>query len=89
MLLALLLGLRLLTPTGFMPAFDHGAVTIVACPAVGWLLTIFAVAFCAQVFWFVDSHSHWATDTLYGIFPFWVPTLLALAWIADRTGGRR
>jgi len=30
--LALLLGLRLLSPAGFMPAFDHGAVTIVACP---------------------------------------------------------
>jgi hypothetical protein len=31
-LLALLLAVRLLTPAGFMPAFDHGAVTIVACP---------------------------------------------------------
>ena len=31
-LLALVLALRLLTPAGFMPAFDHGAVTIVACP---------------------------------------------------------
>jgi hypothetical protein len=30
--LALLLVLRLLSPAGFMPAFDHGAVTIVACP---------------------------------------------------------
>jgi hypothetical protein len=28
------------------------------------------------------------SDTLYGIFPFWLPTMLALAWIADRTGGR-
>jgi hypothetical protein len=31
-LFALLLALRLLTPEGFMPAFEHGAVTIVACP---------------------------------------------------------
>jgi hypothetical protein len=31
-LLALLLGVRLLAPAGFMPSFDHGAVTIVACP---------------------------------------------------------
>ena len=31
-LLALLLGLRLLAPAGFMPEFDRGAVTIVACP---------------------------------------------------------
>lgn len=31
-LLAFALALRLLTPAGFMPAFDHGAVSIVACP---------------------------------------------------------
>lgn len=32
MLLALLLALRLLSPAGFMPQFEHGSVTIVACP---------------------------------------------------------
>ena len=31
-LLALLIAVRLLAPAGFMPSFDHGAVTIVACP---------------------------------------------------------
>ena len=31
-LLAVLLAVRLLSPDGFMPAFDRGAVTIVACP---------------------------------------------------------
>ena len=31
-LFALLLAMRSLAPAGFMPAFDHGAVTIVACP---------------------------------------------------------
>ena len=30
--LALLLALRSLAPAGFMPAFDNGALTIVACP---------------------------------------------------------
>ena len=34
-LFALLLGLRLLSPAGFMPSFEHGAVTIVACPDAG------------------------------------------------------
>ena len=34
-LLALLLTLRLLSPAGFMPSFEHGAVTIVACPDAG------------------------------------------------------
>ena len=55
---------------------------------VGWLLTLLALAFCAHIFWFVDGHSHSNTDTLYGIFPYWAPTLLGLAWIADRSGGR-
>jgi len=31
-LLALLLGLRLLGATGYMPAFEHGAATIIVCP---------------------------------------------------------
>ena len=31
-LLAFALALRLLTPAGLMPAFDHGTVSIVACP---------------------------------------------------------
>jgi hypothetical protein len=56
--------------------------------AAGWLLSLAAAAFCGQIFWFVDRHSHSVSDTFYGIFPFWIPTFLALAWIADRTGGR-
>jgi hypothetical protein len=31
-LLALLLALRLIGSTGYMPGFDHGSVTIVVCP---------------------------------------------------------
>ena len=31
-LLALLLGLRLLGATGYMPAFEHGSMTIIVCP---------------------------------------------------------
>jgi hypothetical protein len=34
-MLALLLAVRLLSPAGFMPAFDNGQVTIVACPDAG------------------------------------------------------
>jgi hypothetical protein len=34
-LVALLLGVRLLSPAGFMPSFEHGAVAIVACPNAG------------------------------------------------------
>jgi hypothetical protein len=35
-LFAMLLGLRLLSPVGFMPSFEHGTVTIVACPDAGF-----------------------------------------------------
>ena len=68
--------------------FKPAGVLFLPASAAGWLITAAALAFCVQVFWFVDARSHSATDTLYGILPFWVPILLALAWIADRTGGR-
>ena len=41
----------------------------------GWLAAFFTLAFCVQVFIAVDRHSHSASDTLYGIFPFVVPAL--------------
>lgn len=68
--------------------FKPVGILFVPVSVVGWLVAALGAAFCAQVFWFVDSHSHSVSDTLYGVFPFWVPTLLAVAWLADRTGGR-
>jgi hypothetical protein len=68
--------------------FRPVGILFVPASAAGWLLCLAAGAFCVQVFWAIDRQSHSVTDTLYGIFPFWLPTLLALAWIADRTGGR-
>ena len=68
--------------------FKPAGLLFVPVSVMGWLVTLAALAFCAQVCWFIDSRSHSVTDTLYGIFPFWGPTLLGLAWIADRTGGR-
>jgi hypothetical protein len=53
----------------------------------GWFLTFFALVFCIQVFIAVDRNSHSVSDTLYGIFPFVVPTFLLLVWIASRTTG--
>ncbi len=49
------------------------------------VLVALALAFCAQVFVAVDRHSHSVTDTLYGIFPFVVPTLMLLDWVASKT----
>ena len=68
--------------------FKPAGILFMPASAAGWLISALAIAFCAQVFWFVDFRSHSVSDTLYGVFPFWLPTLLALAWIADRTGGR-
>jgi hypothetical protein len=56
--------------------------------APGWTLASLVFAFCAHIFLFFDHRAHSVTDLLYGIFPYWGPALLALAWIADRTGGR-
>ena len=49
------------------------------------LLVAFALIFCVQVFVAVDRHSHSASDTLYGIFPYVVPCLILLYWIASKT----
>jgi hypothetical protein len=51
----------------------------------GVVLVLLTVAFCIQVFFAIDSRSHSVTDTLYGIFPYVVPSLLVLNWIASKT----
>lgn len=68
--------------------FKPAGIFFAPVSAAGWLTTILAIIFCARVFLVVDARSHSVSDTVYGIFPFWLPTLLALCWIADRTGGR-
>lgn len=54
----------------------------------GIALVSLAVAFCVQVFIAVDRHSHSASDTLYGIFPYVVPTLMLLNWVASKASQR-
>lgn len=51
----------------------------------GFALTLLAGVFCVQVFLAVDRQSHSASDTLYGIFPYVVPCLTVLNWIASKT----
>ena len=51
----------------------------------GWAVVLIGLAFCVQVFLAVDRHSHSASDTLYGIFPFVVPTIGIVGWVASRT----
>lgn len=55
----------------------------------GWLATLAALAFCANVFIVIDSHSHSVSDTLYGVFPYWAPTFLLWAWIVEHAARRK
>jgi hypothetical protein len=50
-----------------------------------WILIIATCLFCAQVFLAVDRHSHSVSDTLYGVFPYFVPAIGVLGWIASHT----
>lgn len=54
----------------------------------GIFIALCALAFCAQVFLAIDKRSHSVTDTLYGIFPFWVGSFFLYDWIATRTAGK-
>ncbi len=50
----------------------------------GWLAVILTAAFCMNTFVAVDRHSHSVSDTLYGVFPYWVPALGILHWVAGK-----
>ena len=52
---------------------------------MGWVVTLAAAAFCVNTFIAIDAYSHSVSDTLYGLFPFWAPTFLGWAFIAERT----
>lgn len=54
----------------------------------GAVITVMAVVFCLQVFVAVDRRSHSASDTLYGVFPFYVCAFLSFDWIAGRTSSQ-
>jgi hypothetical protein len=51
----------------------------------GAIACLLAGLFCATVFTAVDRHSHSVSDTLYGVFPFFVCAFLLLDWIGGRT----
>ena len=53
----------------------------------GVLIVLFAAAFCVQTFLAIDRNSHSASDTLYGVFPFFVPVFLLVNWVASNTCG--
>ena len=51
----------------------------------GVVITLAALAFCAQVFLAIDRKSYSVSDTLYGVFPFFAGAFLLFDWIASRT----
>jgi uncharacterized membrane protein YadS len=57
----------------------------VPASVLGAVMCLLAIIFCLTVFVAVDRHSHSASDTLYGVFPFFVCTFLLLDWIGGRT----
>lgn len=50
----------------------------------GSTLVALTILFCLQVFGVIDRRSHSASDTLCGIFPFWVSAWTVLGWTASR-----
>jgi hypothetical protein len=83
------------TQSDFRWCFKACGMKISWFKAVGWfylpvsipggLIWLAAAAFCATVFRAVDRHAHSVSDTLYGVFPFFVCTFLLLDWIGRRT----
>jgi len=60
------------------------------CP-ISWqgaAVVVLALAFCIQVFVAIDRHSHSASDTLYGVFPYFACCFLLLNWVASNTSPR-
>ncbi len=55
----------------------------------GWVVVALAFLFCVNVFVAVNRHSHSVSDTLYGVFPYVVPTFGIVGWIASRTQGAK
>jgi hypothetical protein len=55
----------------------------------GAIVVLLAALFCLTVFRAVDRHAHSVSDTLYGVFPFFVCTFLLLDWIGARTSEKQ
>jgi hypothetical protein len=68
-----------------MPWFRRYGWFHVPISAPGAIITVGALAFCVQVTVAIDRQAHSVTDMLYGIYPFIIPTLLLLDWVASRT----
>jgi hypothetical protein len=53
--------------------------------SVGWMLVLLTLVFCGKVFVSGDHQSLSVSDTIYGVFPYVVPSLMLLNWVASKT----
>ncbi|HLP43835.1 MAG TPA: hypothetical protein VK145_00995 [Candidatus Nanoarchaeia archaeon] len=51
----------------------------------GMALTVVLLIFLAHIYLIVDTYSRSFAETLYGIFPFWVPAILVWLWVGSHT----
>ena len=56
---------------------------------MGWTISFLALAFCLNIFWAIDRNSHSVSDTLYGIFPYFVSVMFLVNWLADNTSSNK
>lgn len=50
----------------------------------GYMAVACVAIFCVEAFITVDRRSRSVSDTLYGVFPYFVPAFLLLNWLASK-----
>ncbi|HVT73492.1 MAG TPA: hypothetical protein VHD61_10165 [Lacunisphaera sp.] len=53
----------------------------------GWIVSLAALAFLANVFLVLDARAHSVSDVLYNFYAYAAPTFLGVMWIGSRTSG--
>jgi hypothetical protein len=56
---------------------------------IGAVIMLLVIVFCIKVFIAIDRNSHSVSDTLYGIFPYFVSAITILFWIAGNTSEKK
>jgi hypothetical protein len=69
--------------------FKKAGIIFIPISVIGVVLYFLTLGFCVTVFTAIDRHSHSNSDTLYGIFPFFVSAFTILYWIAANTSGKK
>ncbi|HMQ69390.1 MAG TPA: hypothetical protein PKA90_10495 [Ignavibacteria bacterium] len=65
--------------------FKKSCWIFIPASVTGIIIYMLTFAFCITVFVAIDRHSHSASDTLYGIFPYFMSAFTLLFWIASNT----